>query len=78
MPSRPQSVAWLFARDMRSNPIDLRSFATAGEPMIQTPPNSACGTAGVRVRSIAVPFEIAERRIGVVNDLADWRETRRL
>ena len=58
MPSRPQSVAWLFARDITSNPIALRSLATDGAPMIQTPPNSACGTAGVRERSMAVPSKL--------------------
>ena len=40
------------------DPIDLRSRATAGAPMIQTPPNSACGTAGVRAESIAVPSKL--------------------
>ena len=43
---------------MMSKPMDLRSFATVGDPMIQTPPNSAWGTAGVRERSIAVPSKL--------------------
>src|SRR5436190_282514 len=41
MPSRPQSVAWLFARDITSNPIatlaSTRTDPTSGAPRMEPP-----------------------------------------
>lgn len=62
MPATPQSVVWLLALAIRSNPIRRRSAGTREVLISHDPPDSASGQPSNSERSTAV-LEIAEGHV---------------